>query len=244
MNNYPNTIQLGDIKNIKGIDLPKIHLLIGGSPCQSFSVSGKMDGFDGKSGLFFEYVRLLNEIKPTYFLLENVKMKKEWRDIISFHLGVEPILINSNLVSAQNRQRYYWTNIPNITQPINKNIKLSDIVLDDVLPITLTERRTEEAKLIRKESMKNGVDYSPRRGKELVERTDNKSNCLTATFSNKEHLLKNKNMDGYRKMLPIEWERLQTIPDDYTSCLSDSKRYNVIGNGWTVDVIAHILSFI
>ena len=93
--NYPNTIQLGDVTQLKGSDLPRIDLLIGGSPCQSFSNAGKGEGFDGKSGLFWEYVRLLKEVKPTYFLLENVKMKKEWQDIISEALGVEPIEINS-----------------------------------------------------------------------------------------------------------------------------------------------------
>jgi site-specific DNA-cytosine methylase len=239
---YPNTIQLGDVTKIDVSNLPKINLLIGGSPCQSFSKSGKMEGFDGKSGLFFEYLRIKEEVKPTYWLLENVKMKKEWKDIISDYLGVQPILINSNLFSAQNRPRYYWTNIL-ISDLVDKGIKLEDIVLDDVLPITLTEVRTEEAKRIRRESMLNGKDFSPRRAKELVQRKDNKSNCLTATFSTKEHLFKNKNEDGYRKMLPIEWERLQTIPDNYTLVdgMTNSQRYKMIGNGWTVDVIAHIL---
>ena len=238
---YPNTTQLGDVTKIDAGTLPKIDLLIGGSPCQSFSKSGKMEGFDGKSGLFFEYLRIKEEVKPTYWLLENVKMKKEWKDIISGYLGVQPILINSNLFSAQNRPRYYWTNIP-ISDLVDKGIKLEDIVLDDVLPITLTEVRTEEAKRIRRESMLNGKDFSPRRAKELVQRKDNKSNCLTATFSTKEHLFKNKNEDGYRKMLPIEWERLQTIPDNYTLVdgMTNSQRYKMIGNGWTVDVIAHI----
>jgi site-specific DNA-cytosine methylase len=238
---YPNTIQLGDVTKIEFI-ASKIDLLIGGSPCQSFSKSGKMEGFDGKSGLFFEYLRIKEEVKPTYWLLENVKMKKEWKDIISDYLGVQPILINSNLFSAQNRPRYYWTNIL-ISDLVDKGIKLEDIVLDDVLPITLTEVRTEEAKRIRRESMLNGKDFSPRRAKELVQRKDNKSNCLTATFSTKEHLFKNKNEDGYRKMLPIEWERLQTIPDNYTLVdgMTNSQRYKMIGNGWTVDVIAHIL---
>ena len=126
--NYPNTIQLGDIHNIKGSDLPNIDLLMGGSPCQSFSSAGSRAGFDGKSKLFWEFIRVLNEVKPKYFLLENVKMKKEWEDIITKEMGVEPILINSNLVSAQNRERLYWTNIPNITQPNNKNIKFKDVL--------------------------------------------------------------------------------------------------------------------
>ena len=113
---YPNTIQLGDVRNIKAEDLPKIDLLIGGSPCQDFSNANRnKDGLEGeKSGLFYQYLRLLHELKPRYFLLENVAMKKEERKRISDMLGVEPILINSNLVSAQNRKRLYWTNIPNV----------------------------------------------------------------------------------------------------------------------------------
>ena len=109
--NYPNTIQLGDITKIKGSDLPKIDLLIGGSPCQSFSNAGRGTGFDGKSGLFWEYVRILKEVQPTYFLLENVKMKKEWQDVISETLGVQPIEINSKFFVPQNRPRLFWTNI-------------------------------------------------------------------------------------------------------------------------------------
>ena len=121
--NYPNTIQLGDITKIKGKDLPKIDLLIGGSPCQGFSFAGnKLNFKDPRSKLFFEYVRILKECNPKYFLLENVKMKKESQDIISENMNVEPIEINSSLVSAQNRKRLYWTNVPNITQPKDKGI--------------------------------------------------------------------------------------------------------------------------
>ena len=122
--NYPNTIQLGDVKKLKGNMLPKIDLLIGGSPCQDLS-KAKTEGkglVGEKSSLFYEYLRLLNEVKPKYFLLENVVMKKDYRDIITKELGVNPILINSNLVSAQNRERLYWRNIPNITIPKDKNI--------------------------------------------------------------------------------------------------------------------------
>jgi DNA-cytosine methyltransferase len=127
--NYPNTIQLGSVIDVKGSDLPKIDLLFGGSPCQGFSFAGKQLNFeDPRSKLFFEFVRLVKECNPTYFLLENVKMKKEYQDIITEHLGVEPIEINSNLVSGQNRKRIYWTNIPNVTQPNDKCILLKDIV--------------------------------------------------------------------------------------------------------------------
>lgn len=121
--NYPDIIHIGDVTKVKANDLPKIDLLIGGSPCQGFSFAGKQLNFeDERSKLFFEFVRLLEECKPKYFLLENVKMKKEYQDIISSYLGVEPIKINSSLVSAQNRERLYWTNIPNIRQPEDKGI--------------------------------------------------------------------------------------------------------------------------
>jgi DNA-cytosine methyltransferase len=128
-NNYPNMKHLGDVTTVNGSELPKIDLLIGGSPCQGFSFAGKQLNFDDpRSKLFFEFVRLLKECNPKYFLLENVKMKKEYQDIITEHLGVEPIEINSNLVSAQNRKRLYWTNIPGVTLPNDKNIFLKDIV--------------------------------------------------------------------------------------------------------------------
>lgn len=128
--NYPNTIQLGDIRNINLDILPKIDLLIGGSPCQDLSRAKTNGcGLNGeKSSLFYEYVRVLNEIKPKYFLLENVKMKKEYMDIITKELGVNPILIDSSLVSAQHRERLYWTNIPIIEMPKDKNILLKDII--------------------------------------------------------------------------------------------------------------------
>ena len=116
-NNYPRTNQVGDILNLSGQDLPRIDLLFGGSPCQTFSSAGNGTGFDGESGLFFEFVRVLNEVNPTYFMLENVVMKKEWMNAISDILGVQPIKIKSNLLGAQNRVRLYWTNIPNVVQP-------------------------------------------------------------------------------------------------------------------------------
>ena len=129
--NYPNTVHLGDVTKLRGMDLPKIDLLMGGSPCQGFSFAGKQLNFDDpRSALFFEFVRLLEETKPKYFLLENVRMKQEYQDVISEHLGVKPIMINSALMSAQNRVRLYWTNIPNITQPEDKGIVLKDILED------------------------------------------------------------------------------------------------------------------
>ena len=131
-NNFPNTIQLGDVKKWRDWDLPPIDLLMGGSPCQGFTFTGKQLNFDDpRSKLFFEFVDILNHYKPKYFLLENVIMKQEYQDIISDYLGVQPIKINSALVSAQNRNRLYWTNIPDISQPLDKEIILKDVLEDD-----------------------------------------------------------------------------------------------------------------
>ena len=131
--NYPNTIQLGDVTKVKGSDLPKIDLLFGGSPCQGFSFAGKQLNFDDpRSKLFFEFVRLKNELQPKYFLLENVKMKKSSEDVITEYLGVKPILINSHLVSGQHRRRLYWTNIPGVEQPEDRGILLKDILDNNV----------------------------------------------------------------------------------------------------------------
>jgi DNA (cytosine-5)-methyltransferase 3A len=264
---FPNTIQLGDVTKINAIDLPKIDLLIGGSPCQGFSFAGKQLNFnDPRSKLFFEFVRLLKECKPKYFLLENVKMKKEYENIISEHLGVQPIKINSNLVSAQNRIRNYWTNIPNIIQPEDKKIYLKDILETGIFDkdksyylseesykkeglekyhkkgirqVVFTERRTEEAKAIRREYQKMGRDFSPRRGKELVPRTDNKCNCLTTSLS-KEHILIDE-VGEFRKLTELECERLQTVDENYTQIAGNkTQRIKMLGNGWTIDVISHI----
>ena len=141
MDNYPNTIQLGDVTKIKyengvlytengNFNVGKIDLLIGGSPCQDFSNANRnVTGLDGKkSSLFYEYLRLLKEINPTYFLLENVKMKKEHEEKINEMMGVEPILIDSKLICGALRKRNYWTNIPNVQQPTDKNIKLNDVL--------------------------------------------------------------------------------------------------------------------
>ena len=225
--NYPNTIQLGDIHKIKGSDLPKIDVLFGGSPCQSFSSVGNRTGFDGKSGLFWEFVRVLNEVQPKYFLLENVKMKKEWEDIITKEMGVEPIRINSNLVSAQNRERLYWTNIPNITQPENKNIKLSDVLTDDNF-------RTIPKCFYNKWGTKERINKNPNWVK------NEKSNCLTTKNCHTNQYLFNEDKTLCRLLNPTEFERLQTIPEGYTSVVSNTERYKMIGNGWTVDVISFI----
>jgi len=243
MKNYPNTKQIGSVVDVKGIDLPKIDLIFGGSPCQDLS-KAKTDGegLNGSSsGLFWEYVRLLKELKPTYFLLENVVMKKEWADIISNELGCEPIEINSNLVSAQNRRRLYWTNIPNITQPKDKGILLGDIIYDDTYKVFTDERITKTKKIT-----KNYIkwDLSGKRYWSQQDRAyfKEKKVCTLpkANPAHKLNIVLDYENDIYRRMHPIEAERCQNVPDDYTSGVSDNKRLEMIGNGWTVDVIAHI----
>lgn len=227
--NYPNTIQLGNVVDISAKDLPKIDLLIGGSPCQSFSIVGDRTGFDGKSKLFWEYVRLLKEIKPKYFLFENVEMKKCWIDIISIELNIKPIKINSNVFSAQNRPRLYWTNIQNISEPIDKNILLKDIIENNV-----PERYFLSDKAISKIERNS-----------FKKEYNNINTAKTGTLIAGYYKTPGGSYyfdDGYRKRryTPIECERLQTVPDNYTSCVSNSQRYKMLGNGWTVDVIAHI----
>ena len=234
--NYPNTIQLGSVTEIKGVDLPQVDLLIGGSPCQSFSNAGDGSGFDGKSGLFYEYVRLLRECNPKYFLLENVKMKREWLDIISKELGCDPIKINSNLVSAQNRERMYWTNIP-IPELEDKHIYIEDILdenFDD--KYWLKERNTNL--LLRKVSIENAPNIACIDVYNKKVKMDRKCPTLTLPHHNSIRLLQNGRI---RKLTPNECEKLQTVPIGYTDCeLSDIHRYSMLGNGWTVDVIAHI----
>ncbi len=278
--NYPNTIQLGDISKVKYLngklyykteDLfvcafdGKIDLVIGGSPCQGFSIAGKQLAFDDhRSILYFEYERLLNEINPKYFLLENVKMSPKYRDIISERLGMTPILINSSLVSAQNRQRWYWTNIPGVIQPEDKNIFLNDILEKDVdEKYYIKDGRLNWLKKFGEIKEKNGyVAFNPNKAKCLTVRgepswnttyilqwphggnnggvrgIDGETPSLTRSCWEHNNLLLNKGM--VRKLTPIECEKLQTVPNDYTSILSDSQRYKALSNGWTVDVLVHI----
>ena len=241
--NYPNTKQLGSVVYLKGSDLPKIDLLFGGSPCQDLSkAKTNGEGLSGdSSGLFWEYVRLLKELKPKYFLLENVVMKKEWADIISKELGVEPIEINSNLVSAQNRRRLYWTNIPNIEQPKDKGILLGDIIYDDTYKV-FTDERITKTKKITKNYIKwdlSGKKYWSQQDRAYFK--ENKICTLPkANPAGKLNILLDYDNDIYRRMHPIEAERCQNVPDNYTSGVSDNKRLEMIGNGWTVNVIAHI----
>lgn len=391
MANYPNTIQLGDVTKVFAKDLDQIDLIIGGSPCQGFSFAGKGLNFeDPRSKLFFEFVRLVNECKPKWFFLENVRMKKEHELVISQYMKVAPIEINSALLSAQNRQRLYWTNInqvpwglfgdmiTDIPQPKDKGILLKDVLESDVPDkyflsdkmlnylntrkanynngkinyktendvascinassgsIDISENiiidtnrksrcftaggnsgglhsqmdlikvgcvkfgRTDEAKEIRKESMKNAKDYTPFQAKEITGIDYEKMNTLTTVGSKdnlvivaergrqdkngkwvqqfeqnntgktntitsvqKDNLLLDKSpcLHGFehgtngqfnrqlgtggmiRRLTPTECERLQTVPDGYTNYVSDTQRYRMLGNGWTVDVIAYIFGY-
>lgn len=318
--NFPNTKQLGSVTDVKAKDLPKIDLLIGGSPCQGFSFAGKQLNFnDHRSVLFFEFVRIWNEVKAinpnAYFLLENVNMKKEYLRVISEYLGLFPVRINSNLVSAQNRDRWFWSNIKtkdvglfselwtDIPQPQDRGILLKDILESEVnskyflsdkmikyltknsqtqkelgngfkfTPITntnvkgkaittkegsrmddnficvamrgretmcLTPKRTEYGKEIRKEYERGLIKEQRKNIQQLEPREDGKTNTITSV--QKDNLLS----DGQRlrRLTPTECARLQTIPGWYEWVVSDTQIYRMLGNGWTVEVIKHIFSFL
>jgi len=351
--NYPDIIQIGDVTKINYDELPQIDLIMGGSPCQGFSFAGKQLAFDDpRSALFFCFWRAVKHLKPKYFLLENVRMKKEYLDVISEYMGVEPICINSALVSAQNRVRYYWTNIPGIEQPEQRGIVLRDILetnpdnnLDRMTnkqgksyaltasyngavawnslqrkqrtmiptdkPETISNKenksyaltasypaaRPRRSKAKHEKTMvkvddinnlPNNVDYvynqndkshkietisvdkekkqltikeATKKGYTTIEDGDcfdmtfpnsktrrgrnmkDKSNCLTAAnydYMRYEH--SNEEQEVYwRKLTPVECERLQTVPDNYTNHVSNTQRYKMLGNGWTIEVITHIL---
>jgi DNA-cytosine methyltransferase len=384
MANYPNTKQLGSVVNVDGYSLPKIDLLLGGSPCQSFSFAGKRKGmstkceteiltlehylelkaegyeFEGQSYLFWEYMRLLNECKPTYFLLENVEMGEKWEKVLSKAIGVNGIHINSALVSAQNRKRIYWTNIglqPSglfgdleniIEQPKDRGILLKDVLETEVdekyflsekainkcLKSTAnenmltTDNKDKSGCLIagyyktpfdgtyvrdkqftgldlnaKSRTIRNGgsatatdkhnwdlivhntmprSSTSGKGGTGPLSRADGKTYCLDTGNTNaveikyqkeiEKSLLNEKattidasyykgfgvrngacrqltkgstmiNTSRIRRLTPIECERLQTVADNYTNHVSDSQRYKMLGNGWTIDVIAHILKY-
>lgn len=249
--NYPDTVDLGDITKISDetMDaLPKIDLLIGGSPCQDLSVykfdRGECTGLNGeKSGLFYHYLRILKYIKPRFFLLENVPMLKQWEDTISDLLGVKPILINSSLVCAAERKRLYWTNIPGVSQPEDKGIVLADIVQNaDEVP---------QKYWYDKPFTYNGDDEKVQcalqmKGHRHMKEVYNlKGKCATLTTCNGGNLQKKVYQDGRCwKLTPLEYERLQTLPEGYTEGICDTARYSAIGNGWTVDIIARILGYI
>lgn len=246
--NFPNTIDLGDIIKITSDTLhklPKIDLLMGGSPCQDLSVykydRGERTGLSGqKSSLFYHYIRILQTVKPKYFLLENVPMAKEYEDIISDLLGVKPIMINSNLVCAADRKRLYWTNIPNVTQPEDMGIVLKDIVLkaDEVLD----KYWYDKSFTYNGDDKKVQCTLEIKGHRHMKEVYNLNGKCCTLTTCNGGNLQKKVFQNGRcRKLTPLEYERLQTLPDNYTAGVCDTSRYSAIGNGWTVDIIAHIL---
>lgn len=362
--NFPNTIQLGDVTKVKIKDLERIDLLIGGSPCQGFSFAGLQLNFDDpRSALFFEFVRLWKEIKAVNpnakFMLENVNMKDEYLRVISEYMGVFPVRINSNLVSAQNRDRYYWTNIQvkevglfgelysDIPQPEDRGILLKDILQDESEvdgKYTITNPKmesfiTDEWRLNKKYTQINGAkaitqtarQYASWGGdfvcvamrgrgedntQQLEPKSDGKTNCLTSvakdnlvmtknyiqfdvsgkgyksqqdrayyedgkhgalatsradtkngvaiyqkprgfnkggvkegksppitssSWENNNHVIENFKL---RRLTPTECARLQTIPEWYEWIVSDSQAYKMLGNGWTVEVIKHIFSFL
>jgi DNA-cytosine methyltransferase len=361
--NFPQTVQLGDICKIDAKDFMDVDLMLAGSPCQGFSFAGSQLAFDDpRSALFFEFVRLLKEIKPKYFLLENVRMKKEFLEVITEQVSscytasdvddeyvdmfgnvrFEPHFINSSLLSAQSRQRYYWTNIPNIQQPEDKGVVLADVLEDgydserdkahcidanyykganvkqykkkhrrqlvnkpkqvgvavdikghDILKRVYSEEGKSptlttmggghrEPKIVTGGAMrarsknKDGkhVDWKETKPQQMLElRKDEKSNSISTVSKDsvvveKSHPIKanyykssranfeNDRSKGskfsatgvqqedltWRKLTPLECERLQTVPDGYTEGVSNTQRYRMLGNGWTVDVIAHILT--
>lgn len=224
--NYPETIQLGDICKIDGYSLRGIvNLMLSGSPCQSFSNAGGRDGFDGKSGLFWEFVRLKNEINPEYWLLENVVMKKEWQRIISDALGVEPIFINSSIISAQNRPRLYWTNIP-YTPIEDHGILLGDVILGAITGASKHGKLNPYFGIIPGEKKwKNiGWEFNP----------DNKSRCLVRSRGHYANI-----QGKIMKYTPEDCEALQTLNKGYTAVygVSDTQRIKALGDAWTVDVL-------
>jgi len=307
--NYPKTNQLGSVIDVDGYSLPKIDLLLGGSPCQSFSFAGKRKGmstkdeqeiltlehylelklegfeFEGQSYLFWEYMRLLKEVKPKYFLLENVMMGDKWEKILSKAIGVNPIEINSSLVSAQNRRRLYWTNIGMIhgglfgdLQSIIQQPKDKGILLKDVIEEEVDDKYYLKDDSFVFDRIKNDHPFTPR-----IPKVNEKSNCLVIGGSGCNDLINDKKIkkreinvanyrhhfkgfNGYvdksptiksslgsgnqiilndiRRLTPVECERLQTVKDNYTNHVSDTQRYKMLGNGWTVDVISHILNYI
>ena len=267
--NYPDTIQLRDITKWQEWDIEAPDLILAGSPCQGFSFAGKQLNFkDERSKLFFVFIDILKHYKPKYFLLENVVMAKEHNDVISRILGelypdcveqtelfqaprLEPIQINSALVSAQNRQRLYWTNIQGIEQPKDKGILLKDII-DNNCAIK------SHGKYILKNDKSQCIDANYWKGidnhgqRTVVIRDATYNNRPARIYDKKCPTLRSANAGfevksdvSWRKLTPLECERLQTAPEKYTETegVSNSQRYKMLGNGWTVDVIAHILSY-
>lgn len=291
--NFPDTVQLGSVTDLIDLDLmlPEIDLIIGGSPCQSFSFAGKRKGmsttcnievlsldqylelksenfvFEGQSYLFWEYLRLLNEVREinpdVKFLLENVNMAKKWKAVISENLEVEPVFINSTSFSAQSRPRLYWTNIPVAEIPENETV-IKDILSDSFSSDLLLENNTYWDLTIKKggtridellnnyrdiEDLKNDIKLvsvitgdtpsNISRQGDRIYSIEGKSPCLTTSQKIKIDS-GGTDVHQWRFLSATEHERLQTVPEGYTEGVSEAQRYRMLGNGWTVDVIAHI----
>lgn len=239
---FPNTIQLGDVTRVREMAedgyFDDIDLLIGGSPCQGFSSAGAGLNFDDpRSKLFFEYVRVKNAVKPKFFLLENVKMKKEWENIISDQLGVKPVFINSADFSGQNRQRLYWTNIPQFTYDPNQAPTLQDC-LDAGWFADREKSYCIDANYWKGTNFKR---YFFKGARQIVFKEILGTHVLTEDNANfMQRLIR----DKWRKLTVTECERLQTLPEGFAAGMKDQDAYRAIGNGWTVDVIAHVLKYL
>ena len=246
--NYPQIEHMGDVTKADFSQYAGFDLLIGGSPCQDLSVykTSSAEGWKGldgsKSNLFYHYVRALKEIKPKYLLLENVaSMENKWVDAISKELEVNPIEINSSLVCAAERKRLYWTNIPAIGELENRHIMLKDIVVN--------AEEVPQKYWYDKPFVYNGddkkvqctLDIKGHRNMKEVYNLNGKCNTILCDGDGGHRVKKVYQNGRCRKLMPVEYERLQTLPDGYTEGVADSRRYTCIGNGWTVDVIAHIL---
>jgi len=241
--NYPNTQQIGSVVNVKGEDLPKIDLLIGGSPCQDFStLKFEREELRGsKSKLFYEFLRLLKETKPKYWLLENVQMKKESKLQLDEYLGVIGELIDSNLFTAQNRKRYYWANIP-INKIDNKNLLIDDVIEKEVdEKYYCKEHQIKHYEPCRYVAEGNSIEVIDFYNKSIKY---NKSNCITPHAFRCDRSATNivKVNGRLRKLTENECEALQGVPKNYTNFVASGQRYKMLGNGWTVDVIAHIFN--
>lgn len=232
--NYPDIVHVGDVTKLTIEDLPNdVDLLIGGSPCQGFSFAGKQLNFDDpRSALFFEYVRLLEECEPKWFLLENVRMKKEYQDVISGILGAEPHRINSSLVSAQNRDRLYWTNIP-----LDSPIEDQGIIGADFTGqfLDLGRKLNRDVVWRRRSGFLDCLGYYGKNStSQRVYGVNGKMPTLLT--GNNPLWLSLDEGEAYRASIHFcEW--LQTLPKDYTSGIPDNQRYRTLGNGWTVDVL-------
>ena len=246
--NHPQIEHCGDVTAADFSEYSGFDLLIGGSPCQDLSSYKRYrqdaKGLEGnKSSLFYHYVRALVECRPKWFLLENVaSMETRWADVISEELGVEPIMINSSLVCAAERKRYYWTNIPNVTQPKDEGLVLADIVLPAV---DVPEKYWYKNRAFQYNG-DDAADQATLLGRGFMSsmrycrNLNAKCNTLLCDGDGGNRQKKVYQDGRCRRLMPVEYERLQTLPDNYTASVADSRRYTTVGNAWTVDVIAHI----